>query len=139
MSEQMQLKQLKEQMSKLAEQIAQQEFDIRLDYSPESIKEVEYILGEIHRKYKRTNSEEGLQGIAFEFAAYIVKVIEENFGTAEWTPNHHSMGENSFPLLWRNSTLFPFSWCLKRIYDGEVENVWIKFKTFVIDKTQQMT
>ena len=133
MSKHTNLQQLKEQMSLLAERIAREGFKIQLDYSVESIKQVEHILGKIHDEYKTTKSEEGLQGIAFEFAAYIVKVIEQNFGNAEWERDHSSIGKNTFPLQWRDSTLFPFGWCLKRIYDGDEENVWFKFKASVID------
>jgi len=120
-------------MSLLAEQIAKEGFNVTLDYSVESVKQVEQILGSIHNEYKKTHSEEGLQGIAFEFGAYIVKVIEHNFGPAEWQCDHKSMGENTFPLLWHNSTLFPVEWCKKRIFDGSGDDVWIKFKVFVLD------
>ncbi len=92
------LQQLKEQMSLLAEQITREGFNIHLDYSVESIKQVEHILGKIHDEYKSTKSEEGLQGIAFEFAACIVKVIEQNFGNAKWERDHSSIGEHTFPL-----------------------------------------
>ncbi len=85
-------------MSKLAEQIAQQGFDIHLDYSIDSIKQVEQILGAIHDDYKSTGSEEGLQEIAFEFGAYIVKIIENHFGSVKWQRNHSVMGENTFSI-----------------------------------------
>ncbi|MDQ3131508.1 MAG: hypothetical protein M3Q99_12205 [Acidobacteriota bacterium] len=137
MSELSNLHQLKEQMSLLAEQIAEQGFGITLDYSIESIKQVEQILATVHKEYKKTRSEDGLQGIAFEFGAYIVKVIENNFGPAEWQRNHKSVGENTFPLQWRDATLFPVEWCKKRIFDGSEDDVWIKFKIFVLDTMQE--
>ncbi len=133
MPKQTDLEQLKNQMSKLAERIASEGFSIDLDYSVESIKQVEHILGIIHDEYRNTRSEEGLQGIAFEFGAYIVKVIERHFEPAEWQKDHPSMGENLFPLYWRNSTIFPVGWCIKRIYDGQGDDVWTKFKLFVLD------
>ncbi len=92
------LEQLKEEMSSLAERIAKEGFGINLDYSAESIKQVEQILGSIHKEYKKTNSQEGLYGIAFEFGAYIVKVIERNFGAVKWERNHKSIGKDTFPL-----------------------------------------
>ncbi len=72
------LEQLKEDMSKLAERIANEGFGIKLDYSIESIKQADRVLGELHKEYKKTKDDEGYTGIAFEFAAYIVKVIEKN-------------------------------------------------------------
>ena len=134
MPEQTNIHQLKEKLSKLAEQVAKQGFDIQLDYSVESIKQVEHILGVLHKEYKKTRSTEGLQGIAFEFGAYIVKVIEKHFGSAEWKTNHETFGENSFPLQWRNSTIFPVEWCRKRIFDGSGDDVWIKFQVYIIAK-----
>jgi len=127
------MRQLKEQMSALAERIAREAFSTHLDYSVESIRQVERILGAIHDDYKSTRSEEGLQGIALEFGVYIVKVIERHFGPAEWMRDHESLGKDTFPLQWRGSTIFPFQWCMKRIFDGPGDDVWLKFKTLVLD------
>ena len=132
MSEQTELDELKETLCNLAQQIAENSLGRRLDYSVESIKDVEHILGEIHDDCKKTRSEEGLQGIAFAFGAYIVKMIEQQFGPAQWKRNHEIFGENSFPLEWRDSTLFPVEWCIKRIFDGPGDNVWTKFQAFIL-------
>lgn len=120
-------------MSVLAERIAWEGFGTHLDYSVESIMQVERILEVIHDEYKSTRSEEGLQGIALEFGSYIVKVVERHFGSAEWERDHDSFGKDSFPLQWRGATLFPFQWCMKRIFDGPEDNVWLKFKVLVLD------
>jgi replicative DNA helicase len=63
------LEKLKHEMSALAERIASEVYGIELDYSTESIKQVEKILGRLHKEYKKTKSDEGYAGIAFEFAA----------------------------------------------------------------------
>jgi hypothetical protein len=131
MSKELEMHDLKNKLSTLAERIAREGFGKQLDYSVESIKEVECILAVIHCEYKSTGSEDGLQGIAMEFGAYIVKVIEQNFGPAEWQRNDESFGEDTFPLQWRGSTLFPVGWCLKRILDGAGDDVWFKFQTLV--------
>ena len=128
---------LKDKLSGLAKQIAEQNFGIQLDYSIESIKQVENILGVIHKDYKKTRSTEGLQGIAFEFGAYIVKVVEKNFGSAEWKSDHEIFGENSFPLQWKNSTLFPVEWCRKRIFDGPGDDIWSKFQVYILAKKDE--
>lgn len=127
------MQQLKDKMSALAERIGQEGFATNLDYSVESIKQLEQILGALHDDYKSTHSEEGLQGIALEFGAYIVKVIERHFGSAEWQRDHESFGKDTFPLQWRGSTLFPFQWCMKRLLDGPGDDVWLKFKVLVLD------
>jgi hypothetical protein len=128
-------KQLKNKMSALAERIALEGFGKRLDYSIDSIQHVEHILGAMHDDYKSSGSEEGLQGIALEFGAYIIKVVERHFGPVDWQRNHPSFGEDSFPAFWKGSTLFPVGWCLKRIVDGDGDNVWFKFRTLMIDRS----
>ena len=124
--------QLKEQMSALAEKIASDAFGVKLDYSVDSLKDVERILGEIHEEYKQTGSEEGLQGIALEFGAYIVKIIERHFGPAEWLRDDATMGKDTFPLRWRETTLFPVAWCGKRIFDGPADDIVSKFDALVL-------
>ena len=125
------LNELKEEMSGLAVQIANG-FGIELDYSVESIRQVEKILGDIHKEYKKTKDEEGLNGIALEFAAYIVKVIEKNIGPVRWERDHPEVGADSFPLYLGDGAIFPFGWCSKRIYDGSGDNVWSKFNYLVL-------
>ena len=124
---------LKESMSALAERIASEGFSKQLDYSIESIHEVESILATLHNDYVKTRSEDGLFGIALEFGAYFVKLIERNFGPINWTRDHADFGQDSFPLEWRGRTLFPVAWCMKRIIDGPGDDVWLKFKVLVLD------
>ncbi len=133
MSKQLEINQLKDKLSTLAERIAREGFGRDLDYSVESVKEVEKILSAMHDDYMNTRSEDGLQGIAMEFGAYIVKVIERNYGPAEWQRSDESFGDDTFPLQWRGSTLFPVAWCLKRILDGTGDDVWFKFEALVLN------
>ena len=125
---------LKESMSVLAERIASEAFAKRLDYSIESVHEVEAILAVLHDEYINTHSEDGLHGIALEFGAYLVKLIERNFGPVNWIRDHADFGQDSFPLDWRGHTLFPVAWCIKRIIDGPGDNVWSKFQILVLDE-----
>jgi hypothetical protein len=129
------LSKLKDAMSALAERIAKEGFGITLDYSNDSVDQVEKVLGLCHKDYKKTRSEDGLRGIAFEFGAYIVKVIEKNVGPVRWERNHPQMGEDAFPLyLGEDDAIFPVAWCLKRIYDGPGDDVWIKYNQFVLKR-----
>ncbi|MBI2543551.1 MAG: hypothetical protein HYW24_05205 [Candidatus Aenigmarchaeota archaeon] len=124
---------LQTQLTKNALDIAKG-FGIDLDFSHESIKQVEKILADIHEEYKKTKNEEGLRGIAISFAAYIISVIERNSGKGKWERNHPKIGPDTFPFSWRDSYLFPYGWCVKRIYDGKSDNVWVKYKVCVLDK-----
>ena len=129
------LDRLKDEMSRLAEQVAEK-FGITLDYSNESIVQVESILGEFHKEFKKTGDAQGLNGVAFEFAAYIVKVVETNVGPIRWERDHPQMGEASFPLyLADDQAAFPFAWCSKRIFDGPEDDVWSKYRVFILKDT----
>ena len=112
-------------------------FGRRLDYSIKSVKLVEKILGEIHREYSRTKDDSGLSGIAIEFGAYLIKVLEQHFGRGTWERNHPEIGNNTFPYYWDGRTLFPYSWCEKRIFDGPGDNVWVKFNALVVKEASK--
>lgn len=110
-------------------------YNVDLDFSVESVKEVENILSKISEEYKRTKNEEGLSGLALEMAAYIIAVIEKNITVGTWERDSKEFGKETFPYdLGGGDIIFPYAWCLKRIYDGEGENVWSKFEALVLVK-----
>jgi hypothetical protein len=121
---------IQKELSELAIRIGK-EYWISLDYSHDSIKKVEKILSNIHAEYTRTEDTKGLEGIALEFACYIAATIQKNSGTGVMQENHPEMGDKTFPFIWNDQTLFLFSWCQKRIYDGPEDNVWSKYQAFV--------
>jgi hypothetical protein len=123
----------------LAERIASEHFHTHLDYSADSIQQVESILAKFHDDYRKTRSDEGLNGVALEFAAYIVTVIQRHFGPAEWERDCQSFGQDAFPLHWRGGSVYPYSWCQKRIFDGPADDVWFKFQAIVLGKAQPPT
>jgi hypothetical protein len=130
------LKELKRELSALALEIAA-ECGVELDRSPESVKHVERILGEVHKEYQETGEDEGLDGVALEFAAYIIEVIEKNYTPGVWKRNHKDFGPDSFPYGWEGSVIFPYGWCQKRIYDGPGDDVWAKFQALVIHRDRE--
>lgn len=110
-------------------------FDIKLDYSHKSIKDVENVLGELHADYKKTRNNQGVNGIAIEFAAYIIEVIRRHCeDKGVWYTDDSHFGEKSFPFVWRGSTLFPYGWCQKRIFDGKADDVYFKYQALVLPK-----
>lgn len=128
------VKQLKIDLTSLALQIAQT-FGVSLDYSHNSISEVENILSEIHKEYKKTKKREGLDGVALEFAAYIVSVMEKQGIQGEWQEDSQEFGKKTYPYyLSKNEVIYPYSWCLKRIYDGDGDDVWSKYKELIINR-----
>ncbi len=133
MKQEKELDRLKDELADLAIQIAGS-FRIKLDYTEKSIRKVEKVLSKIHKEYRKTKNEDGLQGIAAEFAFYIIKTIEKNHESGKLERDHPDFGENSFPYYWKDTTLLPYGWCLKRIFEGKQDNVWSKYKTLVMKK-----
>ena len=131
------LNELQVKMSNLAIEIAEI-FNVHLDYSNRSIKKVEIVLSKIHNEFIKSKNSEGLNGVAIEFAFYIITVIEKNFEKGKAERNTEDFGENSFPFYWRDKTLFPYSWCQKRIFNGAEDNVWVKYKTLVLKNSEIM-
>ena len=108
------LNELKTDMVKYALEVGQI-FELNLDFTDNSIKNVEKILSEIHTEYINTQNDEGLNGIAIQFGFYIMETIERNHGKTWFERNHKDFGENSFPFYLNETTLFPIGWCQKRI------------------------
>lgn len=128
------LRELQQKLTELALTVASA-FKIKLDFSLDSIKKVENILSLIHNDYKKTKDEDGKKGIALEFAAYIVSVIEKNGMAGYWERDSEEMGTDSFPYyLSDGKVIFPYGWCLKRILVGPEDNVWSKFEALVLKK-----
>lgn len=123
---------IKEKMLENAIEIGKS-YNFHLDYSDESINNVESILSDVNNEYLKTKNEKGLRGIALIFSFYIVAVIERNHGKGKLERDDKSIGQDTFPFYWKDSTLFPYGWCLKRIYDGDADNVAIKYKTLVLN------
>lgn len=113
------------------------EYGIELDFSDESIKNVEKILSELHKEYKISNSDDGLNGLAYMFGFYIIDVIEKNHGKGKIERNHPDFGENVFPFYWNGRTLYPLAWCQKRIFDGDGDNVEIKYRILILDEKKE--
>ncbi len=122
---------LQQQLTDLALRAAKS-MNVSLDFSHASVQRVEEALGEIHLQYTKTKSTEGLFGLAAEFGAYIITVIERNTEPGVWEKDHFAVGPNSLPFTWRGTTIFPVGWCHKRIIDGPSDNVWVKYQQFVL-------
>lgn len=127
---------LKEELNDNALEIAKV-LGFELDYSHKSIKKVERILGKVHKEYKKTGDDDGLRGVAISFAAYIINVIERNTIRGTWKRDHPKMGEDTFPFEWKDTTIFPFAWCMKRILDGKGDDVWSKYKVLVMERIKE--
>lgn len=113
------------------------EAELDFDFTDKSIKEVENLLGEMYREYKKTGDEEGVHGLALMLAAYIGEVIRKKGFGGKWARNHPQMGKDSFPFHWRGHDLFLYGWCVKRILDGSGDNVFFKYQCLVLDELRK--
>jgi hypothetical protein len=108
---------------------------VHLDFSIGSIKQVEEILSQLHNQFEETKDETGINGMALELAAYVITVIEKNLMVGKWERDSEEFGKDTFPYdLGDGNVIFPYNWNLKRIFDGEPDNVFTKFQTLVLDK-----
>lgn len=118
----------------VAKRLAFVHFGTRLDLTVRSVRGVEKILRSIHKEQLNARSDNGFDGVALEFAAYIVDVIQRNFGPAQWQRDCPTEGRDAFPLYWRDSVIYPYEWCRGRIYGGADQDVWVTFQTVVLGK-----
>ena len=119
-----------EQMEYLAAEavtMADQNFSVKLDYSPDSIKQVENVLGQLHDEYVRTKPTEGVNGLAMAYGAYIGEVIRRSESDVRWERSDAVGGENSYPLIWHGGSSYVCAWCYRRITNGDEDNVWLKY------------
>ena len=113
------------------------ENNITLDFSDASIKDVETILSLLNKDFEKTKNDEGLHGLAYMFGFYIIEVIEKNHGKGWIERDHPDFGENVFPFYWNGETLFPLAWCQKRIFDGDADNVELKYQILILDSKKK--
>jgi phosphoribosylformylglycinamidine (FGAM) synthase PurS component len=96
---------------------------IELDYSVESIKQVEEILGKVHEQYLNNPASVSERGLGSEYGAYLGECIRRSEPGAYWERDHPVGGEKSY----REGESFPMAWCRRRIIEGDGNNVWFKY------------
>jgi hypothetical protein len=106
---------------------AEKQDHIRLDYSIDSIKKVEEILGRMHDQYVKDRTSLRVNALASAYGAYIGEVIRRSEPETKWERDHPDFGEKTYPLHWSGGNAFPMGWCYKRITKGDEDNVWVKY------------
>lgn len=116
---------------------ARDECNVELDFSIESVEQVESILGGIYDYFTAQRHHRGLRGYAFAYGAYIGEVLKKHLGEGHWERDHPVAGELSWPFIWNDgrSTIFPLVWCGKRLTNGSEDNIWFKFKSVLDSRT----
>ncbi len=54
----------REELAGLAQRVAREAYGLELEYSVESIHKVETILGQLHKEFRRTKDDDGMNGLA---------------------------------------------------------------------------
>ena len=106
---------------------AEQENHIKLDYSVQSLENIEAILGKLHEQYVKDRSSVAVNEASMAYGAYLGEVIKRSEPGAYWEADHPVAGEKSYPLYWKGGVSYPWGWCLKRILNGPEDNVWRKY------------
>jgi hypothetical protein len=107
-------------------------YGVTLDYSPNSIKEVEKLLAakyELQKTHPMTEKE--LADAADLWGAYIGEVIKR-IRPAHWARDSEIAGKGALPIVYEDNSgeSYPCAWVYHRLKNGEEDNVWIKFHYF---------
>ncbi len=118
-----------------AVEAAKKRFNTTLDFSPESVEQVEVILGKIHERHKNSSlTDSDLVKESMKWGSYIGEIIGK-IHACHWAMNSTVGGEGSFPVVYEDKgESFPVRWCYKRIKNGDEDNVWHKFTILVLER-----
>lgn len=118
-----------EMMQEYAEQAvaAAREYQIKLDYSEESLRAVEQVLDGLARE-RTGDAGEGMERMCMLWGGYFGEVVRRRWG-GEWSIEKHP-GAN-FATLTLNvggSKLFPSMKVYRRLTNGEADNLWMFYE-----------
>jgi hypothetical protein len=107
---------------------------VKLDFSHESIKRVDTVLGEFRKRYGKTLDARGALTVALEYACYIVSTVLLSFEEGDFGIDHPVYGEKTFPFYWKGSILFPRTWCLNVVTEaeGKAKTIWELYEEHVL-------
>ena len=119
---------------------AQSAFGLKLDYSAESIKDVEDVLSKLHRSFprglmrliRRPPSAETIDTLCKMYGGYIGEVYRRTVG-GTWDLREDIPGAEG-PMLALSrpggDAIFPPAKVWKRIHNGAEDDVWFYFQVF---------
>jgi len=95
-----------------------------LDYSEESLKDIDDILLSKYEIYK-SGEFDFCNTILLIYGLYIIKVIENNYECGVMSVD---VVDGDLKYKWRNIEMFPYSWCINRVKNGETDSVFLKYQ-----------
>lgn len=127
---------------------AQQTFGITLDYSPDSLRQVETILGNLYstrpknafqRLFNRKNAPTPKQVIsmATAYGSYVGEVIRKRWG-GTWSAQSATFAEPTVTLhLGPTEEVYPLNKVQKRLVNGEEDSIWFYYQVLARDHDSQ--
>jgi hypothetical protein len=104
-------------------------YGITLDYSSNSVQEVEKLLAMKYDMQKtRPMSERDVEDAAHLWGAYIGEVMKLK-RPAHWARDSAAAGADALPIVFNDTReeSYPCAWVYHRLKNGEGDNVWVKF------------
>ena len=99
------------------------EFNVHLDYSENSLQEVEHLLGRLHDDMSKSDANK-IEGMAKIWGGYFGEVVRRHFG-GEWSIEKYPAGDFLIVTLNVNGArLFPSMKVHKRLTQGSGEDIW---------------
>ena len=114
------------QAAEMQVQQAKDKYGVTLDYQPASIQRVDAILGRLHGQYLSSPNDKRWDTEGLGWGAYVGEVIRRQYG-GTWEREDREVGQ-PLPLHWSKSVSFPVAWCVKRIRNGDEDNIWFKYQ-----------
>jgi hypothetical protein len=116
-------------LSAQAVERARSGYGINLDYSPDSVKEVEKLLAtkyDLQKTHPMTEQE--IAESAHLWGSYVGEVIKR-IHPAHWVKDSEVAGKDALPIVYEDNSgeSYPCAWVYHRLKNGEEDNVWIKF------------
>ena len=99
------------------------EFKVDLDYSENSLQEVEHLLGRLHDDMSKSDANK-IEEMSKIWGGYLGEVVRRRFG-GEWSIEKYPAGDFLIVSLNVNGArLFPSMKVHKRLTEGSSENIW---------------
>ena len=99
------------------------EFKVHLDYSENSLQEVEHLLGRLHDDMSKSDANK-IDDMAKIWGGYLGEVVRRRFG-GEWSIEKYPAGDFLIVTLNVNGArLFPSMKVHKRLTEGSGEDIW---------------
>lgn len=111
--------------------LAARNFDVTLDWSEGSIRQVEQMLGQLHDEMSRAHPpEDAISTFAKAFGSYIGEVLRRHHG-GEW--GTITMDGQSLPGLRQagGGLIWPWGKAYKRLTNGAEDNVWHYYSVLI--------